>query len=56
VLVEILAFVQDQGFSVRGLIRSPLKGPEGNIEFLAWLDRQKISADVPALIEKALSI
>ena len=55
VLVDILAFVQDQGFSVRGLIRSPLKGPEGNIEFLAWLDRQKISADVSTLIEKALS-
>jgi 23S rRNA (cytidine1920-2'-O)/16S rRNA (cytidine1409-2'-O)-methyltransferase len=55
VLVDILAFVQDQGFSVRGLIRSPLKGPEGNIEFLAWLDRQKISVDTSALIEAALS-
>jgi 23S rRNA (cytidine1920-2'-O)/16S rRNA (cytidine1409-2'-O)-methyltransferase len=56
VLVDILAFVQDQGFSVRGLIRSPLKGPEGNIEFLAWLDRQKISVDVSTLIENALSV
>jgi len=55
VLVEILAFVHDQGFGVRGLIRSPLKGPEGNIEFLAWLDQQKISVDTTALIEKALS-
>lgn len=55
VLVDILAFVQTQGFGIRGLIRSPLKGPEGNIEFLAWLDRQKISADTSTLIEAALS-
>ena len=55
VLVDILAFVQTQGLGIRGLIRSPLKGPEGNIEFLAWLDRQKISADVSTLIENALS-
>jgi 23S rRNA (cytidine1920-2'-O)/16S rRNA (cytidine1409-2'-O)-methyltransferase len=56
VLVDILAFVQNQGFSICGLIRSPLKGPEGNIEFLAWFNRQKISADTSALIENALSL
>jgi 23S rRNA (cytidine1920-2'-O)/16S rRNA (cytidine1409-2'-O)-methyltransferase len=56
VLVDILAFVQTQGFSIRGLIRSPLKGPEGNIEFLAWLNQEKISADVATLIENALSL
>jgi 23S rRNA (cytidine1920-2'-O)/16S rRNA (cytidine1409-2'-O)-methyltransferase len=55
VLVDILAFIQNQGFSIHGLIRSPLKGPEGNIEFLAWLNRQKISVDISALIENALS-
>ena len=37
VLEEVLTFAQNQGFIVRGLIRSPLKGPAGNIEFLAWL-------------------
>jgi 23S rRNA (cytidine1920-2'-O)/16S rRNA (cytidine1409-2'-O)-methyltransferase len=37
VLFDVLDFAQRQGFSVRGLIRSPLKGPKGNIEFLAWL-------------------
>jgi 23S rRNA (cytidine1920-2'-O)/16S rRNA (cytidine1409-2'-O)-methyltransferase len=55
VLVDILAFVQEQGFYPQGLIRSPLKGPEGNIEFLAWLNRQKISVDTATLIEKALA-
>jgi 23S rRNA (cytidine1920-2'-O)/16S rRNA (cytidine1409-2'-O)-methyltransferase len=37
VLKEILTFSQDQGFTTRGLIRSPIKGPKGNIEFLVWM-------------------
>ena len=37
VLDEVLTFAQAQGFAMRGLIRSPLKGPAGNVEFLAWL-------------------
>jgi 23S rRNA (cytidine1920-2'-O)/16S rRNA (cytidine1409-2'-O)-methyltransferase len=54
VLVEVLEFVQKMDLGVRGLIRSPLLGPKGNTEFLAWLDRQKTSTDVSALIERAL--
>jgi 23S rRNA (cytidine1920-2'-O)/16S rRNA (cytidine1409-2'-O)-methyltransferase len=37
VLWEILDFAGQTGFSVSGLVRSPLLGPKGNIEFLAWL-------------------
>jgi 23S rRNA (cytidine1920-2'-O)/16S rRNA (cytidine1409-2'-O)-methyltransferase len=37
VLTEVLTFAKETGFSVRGLIRSPLLGPKGNVEFLAWL-------------------
>ncbi len=37
VLDEVLTFAQSEGFAVRGLIKSLLKGPAGNIEFLAWL-------------------
>lgn len=37
VLADVLAFAQAQGFAVRGLLRSPLVGPKGNSEFLAWL-------------------
>lgn len=37
VLKEILASAQEEGFFIRGLIRSPLLGPKGNVEFLAWL-------------------
>lgn len=37
VLTEVLSFSADIGLSVQGLIRSPLKGPAGNVEFLALL-------------------
>ncbi|OIN97078.1 MAG: TlyA family rRNA (cytidine-2'-O)-methyltransferase [Anaerolineae bacterium CG03_land_8_20_14_0_80_58_20] len=38
VLLDVLAFAQNEGFGLRGLVRSPLLGPKGNVEFLAWLD------------------
>ena len=37
ILLEVLTFAQSQGFSLRGLLRSPVLGPKGNVEFLAWL-------------------
>ena len=37
VLTEILHRAQKNGFVVRGLHRSPVLGPKGNVEFLAWL-------------------
>jgi 23S rRNA (cytidine1920-2'-O)/16S rRNA (cytidine1409-2'-O)-methyltransferase len=38
VLLDVLAFANQQGYAIRGLIRSPLMGPKGNTEFLAWLE------------------
>jgi 23S rRNA (cytidine1920-2'-O)/16S rRNA (cytidine1409-2'-O)-methyltransferase len=37
VLLDVLGFARGQGFNVQGLIRSPVLGPKGNVEFLAWL-------------------
>jgi 23S rRNA (cytidine1920-2'-O)/16S rRNA (cytidine1409-2'-O)-methyltransferase len=37
VLLEILDFASQAGFQIKGLIRSPILGPKGNIEFLVWL-------------------
>ena len=37
VLLEVLTFAEAEGFQIQGLIRSPLLGPKGNTEFLAWL-------------------
>ena len=37
VLLEVLGFAQSEGYFLLGLISSPLLGPKGNREFLAWL-------------------
>ena len=37
VLKEVLEFAQGHGFGVLGVDRSPIKGPKGNVEFLAYL-------------------
>jgi 23S rRNA (cytidine1920-2'-O)/16S rRNA (cytidine1409-2'-O)-methyltransferase len=37
VIHEVADFALARGLHVRGLIRSPLKGPAGNVEFLIWL-------------------
>jgi len=55
VLQDTLAFAQLTGYNVRGLIRSPLLGPKGNTEFLAWLIWPGTpGADIEAMIAAAL--
>lgn len=36
VLQDMLDFVAERGLTVRGLLRSPVLGPKGNVEFLLW--------------------
>lgn len=36
ILSEVLIFAEQNGFGLLGLIRSPLVGPKGNVEFLLW--------------------
>jgi 23S rRNA (cytidine1920-2'-O)/16S rRNA (cytidine1409-2'-O)-methyltransferase len=64
VLVDVLSFAQEERFSVRGLIKSPLLGPKGNAEFLVWLNQahpefdrraaESGSVDVHPLVESVL--
>lgn len=56
VLSEILTFAQALGLTPLDCIQSPLKGPAGNIEFLAHLTTRSIahSPDIPTLIARAL--
>jgi 23S rRNA (cytidine1920-2'-O)/16S rRNA (cytidine1409-2'-O)-methyltransferase len=56
VLLDVLSFAQDEGFGLKGLIRSPITGPKGNVEFLAWLgvgitpaDEGQVSAWIDAV-------
>lgn len=46
VLEKALAFSQEVGFHPAGLTFSPVKGPEGNIEYLLLLDRAPGAATV----------
>lgn len=39
VLEEFLKYAPEAGFTVMGLDFSPIRGPEGNIEYLGWLKK-----------------
>jgi 23S rRNA (cytidine1920-2'-O)/16S rRNA (cytidine1409-2'-O)-methyltransferase len=55
VLHETLAAAQALGLTPRGLARSPITGPAGNVEFLAWLQPGAPPIDVEAAIRGAVS-
>jgi 23S rRNA (cytidine1920-2'-O)/16S rRNA (cytidine1409-2'-O)-methyltransferase len=55
VLLEVLTFAREHGFGVRGLMRSPLVGPKGNVEFLAWLELGEVGqTDIPLLVQNVI--
>jgi 23S rRNA (cytidine1920-2'-O)/16S rRNA (cytidine1409-2'-O)-methyltransferase len=54
ILVDVLSFAQAQGFGVRGLLRSPVLGPKGNVEFLAWLGVGEADPELEDLIGKVI--
>jgi 23S rRNA (cytidine1920-2'-O)/16S rRNA (cytidine1409-2'-O)-methyltransferase len=61
VVENVLAFAQDTGFSVCGLSYSPIKGPEGNIEYLVYLKKEENickndSIDVKSVIYESHSV
>ena len=56
VLDDFVQLTRDIGFKILGLTFSPVKGPEGNIEFLAHLtldDRTGIEPDTAAVVSQA---
>ena len=50
VVETVLSFAKSIGFSVCGLTFSPIKGPEGNIEYLAYL-KKGVPSDSPESID-----
>ena len=52
ILLDVLNAAIESGWQVRGLLRSPLLGPKGNVEFLAWLQPAGIAADEVAPLEQ----
>ena len=54
VLEHFLEHAKEAGFGVKGLTFSPIRGPEGNIEYLGYLEKGSIDAgpfDLKALVE-----
>lgn len=53
VIEQVLAFTRDIGFSVLGLDFSPVKGPEGNIEYLMYIGKsgEDTQPDALAVVE-----
>jgi len=54
VIETVLEFTKEIGFSVAGLDFSPVRGPEGNIEYLMYVKKTEepsLDFDVPALVE-----
>ena len=56
VIKSVCAMIRENGFSLLGLDYSPVKGPEGNIEYLAYLENTKSNEseetvfDIPGLV------
>ncbi len=60
VIERVLTTAEQCGYTVKGLNYSPVKGPEGNIEYLAWLavDRDPVEPwefSVPKVVGEAHS-
>lgn len=54
VIENVLAFTKEIDFSVKGLDFSPIKGPEGNIEYLMYIKKDGSASaefDISALVE-----
>ncbi len=47
VLEQFIALAHEQHFTILGLTFSPVKGPEGNIEFLAYLTLSDAAENCP---------
>ena len=56
VLNSVIDFCINDGWKVKGLIPSPIKGPAGNQEYLLWLSNKGMSStlDLEELVERTL--
>ena len=56
VIKSVCAMIRENGFSLLGLDYSPVKGPEGNIEYLGYLRKGTHPApelDPAAIVEQS---
>ncbi len=54
VLEDVLDAAAELGLGLRGLMPSPLRGPAGNVEFLAWWGLGRATMDAPSAIARSM--
>ena len=47
VINNVIGYIKDAPFSLIGLDYSPVKGPEGNIEYLAYIEKSYVEVALP---------
>lgn len=52
VIINVIAVVKELNFDIKGLDYSPIKGPEGNIEYLLYFTKEKIASIDEVIIEE----
>ncbi len=50
VVRDIVSFALETGFFFKGITYSPIKGPEGNIEYLCYLSMKDGSAEISEIL------
>lgn len=55
VIERVFEFTRNIGFNISGLDYSPIKGPEGNIEYLMYVTKtgDDVNPDIDALVDKS---
>ena len=56
VVERVIGMAIENGFSVLGLEFSPVKGPEGNIEYLLYVEKSEAPAVAPEVDPAALVV
>ena len=54
VLLDVLNYAKYEGFGLRGLVKSTLLGPKGNVEFLLWMDTHPNENSVEAFVNHVM--
>jgi len=54
VIREIIVHAERTGFAVKGLTFSPIRGPEGNIEYLVYLEKTDVPLQEASFMEEPL--
>ena len=55
VIEKVISFAQEIGFGIKNLEFSPIKGPEGNIEYLVYIQKGMESQEEPVNVKAVVA-